>query len=132
MNPITLEWLQKAEGDFITAGRELRARKFPNYDAVCFHSQQSVEKFLKAFLQENKQTIPRTHILADLLTLCAKIDPTFYTIQQDVNVIEGYATQFRYPGNFAERIDARQAYKIVRALRGFILSRFSEPTDLIL
>ena len=37
MNPLTLEWVEKAEGDFITAGREYRARKTPNYDAVCFH-----------------------------------------------------------------------------------------------
>ena len=32
------EWIQKAEGDFATAGRELRARKDPNYDAACFHA----------------------------------------------------------------------------------------------
>jgi HEPN domain-containing protein len=38
----------KAEGDFLTAGRELRARKSPNYDAVCFHAQQCAEKYLKA------------------------------------------------------------------------------------
>jgi hypothetical protein len=40
MNPAVAEWVSKAEGDFVTAGREMRARKSPNYDAVCFHSQQ--------------------------------------------------------------------------------------------
>jgi hypothetical protein len=35
MNPLTLEWIGKAEGDFFTAGRELKTRKSPNYDAVC-------------------------------------------------------------------------------------------------
>ena len=69
MNPLTLEWIQKAEGDFITAGRELRARKFPNYDAVCFHSQQVAEKYLKAYLQESSVSIPKTHIILDLLSL---------------------------------------------------------------
>jgi hypothetical protein len=34
MNPLTLEWIEKAEGDFLTAGREFRARNAPNYDAV--------------------------------------------------------------------------------------------------
>lgn len=53
MNPATAEWVSKAEGDFLTAGRELRARKSPNYDAVCFHAQQCAEKYLKAVLQEN-------------------------------------------------------------------------------
>jgi hypothetical protein len=32
MKPLTQEWVDKAEGDFSTAGRELRARKDPNYD----------------------------------------------------------------------------------------------------
>jgi HEPN domain-containing protein len=43
MNPLTLEWIEKAEGDFATAQREQRARKMPNYDAVCFHAQQCAE-----------------------------------------------------------------------------------------
>jgi hypothetical protein len=37
MNPLTIEWVDKAEGD-LTALRELRARKSPNYDAACFHA----------------------------------------------------------------------------------------------
>lgn len=34
MNELTTEWIQKAEGDYNTALRELRARRCPNYDAV--------------------------------------------------------------------------------------------------
>ncbi len=34
MNPLTREWVDKAEGDFAPAARELRARKSPNYDAA--------------------------------------------------------------------------------------------------
>ena len=30
MNPLTIEWVDKAEGDLTTALRELRARKSPN------------------------------------------------------------------------------------------------------
>ena len=30
MNPLTLEWVEKAEGDLITARREYHARKSPN------------------------------------------------------------------------------------------------------
>lgn len=35
------EWLAKAAGDLATARRELRVRKEQNFDAVCFHAQQS-------------------------------------------------------------------------------------------
>ena len=38
MKQITQEWLDKGEGDFATALRELRARKSPNYDA-CFYDE---------------------------------------------------------------------------------------------
>lgn len=62
MNPLTVEWVNKAEGDFTTALRELRARKSPNYDAACFHAQQCVEKYLKArvalkFCKEIRQEV---------------------------------------------------------------------------
>lgn len=30
------EWVHKAEGDYFTARRELRARKNANYDSACF------------------------------------------------------------------------------------------------
>jgi hypothetical protein len=50
MKPLTQEWIEKAEGDFRTARRELQAKRLPNYDAVCFHAQQCAEKYLKARL----------------------------------------------------------------------------------
>jgi HEPN domain-containing protein len=52
MKPLTSEWVEKAEWDFATANREIRVRKSPNFDAVCFHAQQCAEKYLKALLQE--------------------------------------------------------------------------------
>ena len=50
-NEIVNEWIKKAKGDFNSALREYRARKFPNYDAGGFHAQQCIEKYLKALLQ---------------------------------------------------------------------------------
>lgn len=44
MKTETAEWLAKAEGDLRTAQRELLVAELPNYDAVCFHSQQCAEK----------------------------------------------------------------------------------------
>ena len=39
------------------------------YNQVCFHSQQCVEKVLKAWLAGNDKKIPRTHNMADILNL---------------------------------------------------------------
>ena len=43
--------------------RESRVRKSPNYDGVCFHAQQCIEKYLKAKLVEADIDFPKTHNL---------------------------------------------------------------------
>jgi HEPN domain-containing protein len=60
MKPLTREWADKAEGDFAAASREIRVRKSPNYDAVCFHARQCAEKYLKAVLQESEIPFGKT------------------------------------------------------------------------
>jgi HEPN domain-containing protein len=59
MNGLVTEWVQKAQGDFNVARRELRVRRLPNYDACCFHAQQCAEKYLKAFLVSQEIDPPR-------------------------------------------------------------------------
>ena len=61
MNPVTQEWVEKAEADFHGALRELRARKHRSLDAICFHAQQCAEKYLEARLQEAGIAFPKTH-----------------------------------------------------------------------
>ncbi len=119
MNAILAEWIQKAEGDFNTAQRELQARRLPNYDAACFHSQQCAEKYLKAFLVSRKVEPPRTHNLVELLNLCVSHDGSFAMIRPVVEVLNAYAV-VRYPRAFATKADARDAVKAMKQLREFM------------
>ena len=119
-NPATSEWIAKAEGDFATAGRELRARKAPNYDAVCFHTQQCAEKYLKAILQENEKHIPKIHNLIELMLLCEEFDSSFEMLRSDLVVMERYSVRVRYPGEFAEKEDAQSAFAAAKTTRAFI------------
>jgi HEPN domain-containing protein len=123
MKPLTLEWIEKAEGDFYTPQCESRVRKSPNFDAVCFHAQQAAEKYLKAILQENQIPIPKTHQLMDLLGLCIKADNVYQMLQADLIILEGYAVKFRYPGDSAEKGEARQALRAAQVVRDFIRNR---------
>ena len=50
MKRMTREWIRKAEDDFRAAG-VLAAGSEPFHDQVCFHCQQSAEKYLKALLE---------------------------------------------------------------------------------
>ena len=120
MKPSTVEWVAKAEGDFATAGRELRARKSPNYDAVCFHCQQCAEKYLKAILQENSKHIPKIHNLIELMLLCEEIDSSFEILRADLVTMERYAVRGRYPGEVAEKDEAQSAFAAVGTVRDFV------------
>lgn len=120
MKPATTEWVLKAEGDFATAGREIRARKMPNYDAVCFHCQQCAEKYLKAILQENEKRIPKTHNLLELLALILKFDRNYELLKADLDVLEEFSVRYRYPGDTAEIEEAKSAYVAVKTVREFI------------
>lgn len=68
MRPETTEWTEIADADFCTAAREAMATEAPNFSAVCFHAQQSAEKYLKALLVEHDIYFPKTHNLAMFAT----------------------------------------------------------------
>lgn len=88
MKALTIEWIEKAEGNYITSGRELRARRAPNYDATCFHAQQAAEKYLKAFLQEHNKPFPKTHNLIELLRLFLTLDPSFASQRPMLDILD--------------------------------------------
>lgn len=106
----------------------LRARKTPVYSVVCFHSQQCAEKLLKALLQEHKQHISKTHHLADLLTLVTQVDASCQFLRSDLKALEDYAIDFRYPGNNAEKEDAKLAFKAAKNVRVFIRHKLNLPS----
>lgn len=123
MKPLTAEWVQKAEDDFIVAKKIFRARKQPVYDAVCFHAQQCAEKYLKAYLQEHDRDIPKIHKRLDLLKLCKEIDSSLEILLSDLKELERFAINVRYPGMSADKDEARIAYKAVQTVREFLRQR---------
>ncbi len=123
MNALTAEWVEKAEGDYATAGRELRARRHPNYDSACFHAQQVAEKYLKAFLHKNGVNFPKTHSLIELLELCLPLDASFELQRELLVRLDRFAVQYRYPGESADKDEARQAFRSVTSIREFVRSK---------
>jgi HEPN domain-containing protein len=124
MRELTREWIVKAEGDWRTANREMRARRAPNYDAVCFHSQQCAEKYLKAFLQEHGHPISRIHDLNQLLELCLVYDGTLELHRDLLKELTRYAIEFRYPGESALKEDAHTAVHHLKIIRAFLRPKF--------
>ena len=117
MLPLTIEWVAKAEGDFISATRELRARKAPNYDAACSHAQQCAEKYLKACLQEANIPFSRTHDLDVLLDILLTIDASWTTLRSAAQILTSLAVDVRYPGYTADKAKASDALRACRSVR---------------
>jgi HEPN domain-containing protein len=128
MKPLTAEWVSKAEGDWVTAQREVRSRIDPNYDAACFHAQQCAEKYLKAFLQEADVPFEKTHNLYHLLDLCLPAQPMWEGMRIALGQLSIFAVTFRYPGENADKTIARTAVSLCRMVRAEVRSALStEP-----
>ena len=125
MNALVREWLDKARADLVSAEREMRARKQPNYDAACFHAQQAAEKFLKAVLQARGIAFPKTHDLPDLAALMGAY-PGHEGATEDLRELTRYAVVYRYPGEWAAREDAKDAVRIAREVRAVCLAALRE------
>lgn len=118
-------WILKAESDLKVARDEL-ATENPATDAVCFHSEQCAEKYLKAYLVYSFQEIPRTHNIAELIYRCMEIDAAFRALlETDVPSLTSYAVAMRYPGSelFPSPQEARRAVEFAEMARAFVLER---------
>ena len=118
------KWLVKANNDLKVAENEI---KQPPEDvvteAICFHSQQAVEKFLKAYLITKNTEFGKTHNLEYLLELCGREDSEFKNIE--VGNLSSYAVEVRYPNDFyiPPLEEAKESLEIARKVRSFILNK---------
>ena len=117
MNPLTQEWIQRGEADYITV-QQLRSTANPLlHNIICFHAQQAIEKYLKAWLQEADMPVPRTHNLEALLALIVPTLPDWSDWQPDFKIITKYAVEPRYPGEPVAVEDTQHASSICDEVR---------------
>ena len=117
MTETVKEWLRKAERDFATARREIAVANDPNYDGVCFHAQQGVEKLLKAVLISLGVRPGRTHDLTRLGEALHDLRPTWTWPQEELIYLSRASVDYRYPGEEASEDDAREPLDIAERLR---------------
>ncbi|MFB3921178.1 MAG: HEPN domain-containing protein [Terriglobia bacterium] len=117
MNATVKEWIDKAEGDFATAGRELHAAESPNFDAVCFHSQPCVEKLMKAALIHLGVLPPKTHDLVTLDRLLGPAWPGWSWRPDELRFLSNAAIASRYPRESADKDEAAESYKVAGKIR---------------
>ena len=109
MTPVLIayieSWIQKAQHDLMSAQR-LPEIEPMILDNACFHCQQAIEKYLKAFLIFHGLDIERTHNIIFLLSQCANFD----------------AVQGRYPDTnlMPEKEEAESYYQLALEIKTLI------------
>ena len=115
------KWILKAMEDFNVAKylMSLPEEKILA-GAVCFHSQQAVEKLLKAYLVRHEIDFEKTHDLETLLKLCCIQDKNFENIS--VGNLTDYAVEIRYPDEFyiPSVEEARECFEIASKIKDFL------------
>ncbi len=120
---VMAEWVRKADADFDLA-EHLLAEGSNFLNAIAFHSQQAVEKYLKAFLVWHQIPFPKTHDLEELLDLVETVEAGLAESLRDVIVLTPYGVEVRYPGDRPDATPetAPQAVQLARQVRDAVAS----------
>ena len=124
-------WLKYADEDLRSARVLLEAEL---YSMVCFHSQQAVEKLLKALLALLGQPIPRIHSLLRLRKLseeslgnALRLDEESLMFLNDVYLDSRYPTDLGIlPTGLPNQADAQRAYDCAKELCKVLSSTIAE------
>ena len=126
-------WMRKAADDLRGSQVDLDASP-PLIEDSLFHSQQAVEKALKAFLTWHNTPFRKVHDLSELGELCVGVDAGLDAFCRRAEKLTVFATVFRYPGNYdaPPREEAIEALEIARGFRDNPLAlasagRFCDP-----
>lgn len=105
------------------------ASKTPLHDGVCFHCQQCTEKYLKGLLEELGLSVPKTHDLHKILNQLLPHHGSLKSLRRGMGFLTTFAVATRYPGEDANRRQARAAWRWSEKARTAARSLLGLPSD---
>lgn len=121
---VVKNYITKAEHDLGTA--ILTYKNNPDYtDTITFHSQQTIEKMLKAFLSFHKIKVKTSHNIVFLLNQCTDIEPKFEKFETDDFIdINQQGMRVRYDDieNDPETEEAFRYLELAKVMRNFVVT----------
>ncbi len=95
MRAFTKEWLKASRDDLLTIEEIIDNPHLTHI--VAFHAEQSVEKAMKAIIEEYEMDIPKIH---KLLKLYEIVSFTLNDLDEDImSMLDGLYIESRYPGD---------------------------------
>jgi len=121
------QWLKKAESDLKSA-RILLDADVDDYFPSAFHSQQAVEKFLKAYLVRHQIEFRKTHDLDELFIITDLVDPPLRNEIGSCVWLSPYGVEFRYPGEhpLIDKSTAERAYEESKLVKEVVMRRIGD------
>ncbi len=111
------EWLRRSRSNLA------RAQFHPSpeilLEDLCFDAQQAAEKAVKAVLVSRQVEFPRTHSIAELLTLLQEQGTIIPANVREAVRLTRYAVEGRYPG-VAEEVTAAEHARAVKMAKDVV------------
>ena len=119
-----IKWYEKADADILIAKRALEWEPFI-LDPACFHCQQAIEKYLKAYLLYQGKDIEKTHNLTYLKELCAEYDSNFGGF--NFEELNNFAIDIRYPDDAIAPLlsEAKKFLQLAEDVKGVVMSKIT-------
>lgn len=121
---VVKQWFRKADNDLRSIENNLKSQEPPT-DAICFHAQQAIEKYIKGSLIYFGKHISKTHDLVNLLTSISENIPELRSLEDEFHEITRYGVEVRYPDIFYEPSleESKRAYEIAIKVKKIVLDK---------
>jgi HEPN domain-containing protein len=126
-NELLQQWLDKANDD-LRAAEYLSTMHHPTPDEIiCYHCQQSAEKYLKGFLFLHDIEPPKTHDLNELLNMCVNLHNSLSVLLPNLSILKTYAVMPRYPNELGiTGEDMKSAIRCAKEVQKFVVNVIDE------
>ena len=122
---IAKEQLNKAEEDFGFAFVSIENTEF--FSQICFHFQQSAEKYLKAYIVAAELPFRLVHSLLELVKICKNHDLSAKEIEDACHYLNPFYIDTRYPVHWPTNYDkniAREAKAATITVKNWVMKAF--------
>ena len=119
---IIREWLTKADEDFGFA-RINYEEQSSFFAQICFHFQQSAEKYLKAYIIAHQLTFRKVHDLPMLLNIIVEKDKTFEQVRDECEFLATFYVETRYPVSWPTQFsqdETEKCFDSAKRIKSFV------------
>ena len=118
---VSKEWFKYAERDLESAIFLIKMHPVP-IEIICYHCEQSAEKYLKGYLILKQNNVEKTHDLGLLNKKSLLIEPAFCEIEDECLELIPYGVQVRYPYELeVNEQDMKSAIACAEKIQRFII-----------